>query len=84
MGGVKRFDVLMQLTDAKATTAECVLASDYDTIITAHQRLEGEVKTMRELLAAWRRMFDGGIASGELGVLRGQTDAALRGNEVTK
>lgn len=41
------------------------------------KRLEGEVANYRELLTAWRRMFDGGIASGELGVLRGQTDAAL-------
>lgn len=36
-----------------------------------------QVDGLRELLTAWRRMFDGGIASGELGVLRGQTDAAL-------
>lgn len=29
------------------------------------------------LLREWRRMFDGGLESGQLGVLRGQTDAAL-------
>jgi len=29
------------------------------------------------LLREWRGMFDGGLASGQLGVLRGQTDAAL-------
>ena len=29
------------------------------------------------LLREWRRMFDGGLESGQLGVLRGHTDAAL-------
>lgn len=36
-----------------------------------------EITKLRELLAAWRRMFDGGICSGPLGTLCGQTDAAL-------
>lgn len=42
-----------------------------------HSEQVEEIARLRELLTAWRRMFDGGIASGELGVLRGQTDAAL-------
>ena len=35
------------------------------------------VEGLRDLLTAWRRMFDAGIGYGDLGVLRGQTDAAL-------
>ena len=37
-----------------------------------------QVERLRDLLTAWRRMFDAGIGYGDLGVLRGQTDAALR------
>ena len=36
-----------------------------------------QVERLRDLLTAWRRMFDAGIGYGDLGVLRGQTDAAL-------
>ena len=36
-----------------------------------------QVEGLRGLLTAWRRMFDAGIGYGDLGVLRGQTDAAL-------
>ena len=36
-----------------------------------------QVEGLRDLLTAWRRMFDAGIGYGDLGVLRGQTDAAL-------
>jgi hypothetical protein len=39
------------------------------------------VEKMRDLLAAWRRMFDGGICSGTLGALCDQTDAALSTNK---
>jgi len=66
------------IADAKHDIA--ALAHENDTLRTANQRLEGEVANYRELLSAWRRMFDGGIATGALGVLRGQTDAALRGS----
>ena len=47
-----------------------VMATDY-------ARLEQECERLRDLLTAWRRMFDAGIGYGDLGVLRGQTDAAL-------
>lgn len=36
-----------------------------------------QAEGLRELLTAWRRMFDGGICSGSLGTLCDQTDSAL-------
>lgn len=73
-----------QLTDKSATT--------YDPEVAKRWRAKGwpvtplythpadqvaEIAKLRELLTAWRRMFDGGICSGPLGTLCDQTDAAL-------
>lgn len=71
-------DDTLRTANQRLELAAQVSAQDANDAERKCQRLEGEVKTMRELLTAWRRMFDGGIASGELGVLRGQTDAVLR------
>lgn len=40
-------------------------------------QLSQRIGELERLLREWRRMFDGGLASGQLGVLRGQTDATL-------
>lgn len=39
--------------------------------------LHTQLDRANALLREWRRMFDGGIADGTLGILRGQTDAHL-------
>ena len=69
----------METNDHRAHTERAGYPTRDLCVISApsHGEQVEEIARLRELLTAWRRMFDGGIASGELGVLRGQTDAAL-------
>ena len=73
---------LVRLSDAQAIID--VLREDRDShqracirAMEEHDQQARRIGELEGLLREWRRMFDGGLESGQLGVLRGQTDAAL-------
>ena len=55
--------------------------AEYNEAISCYQSERDQqaqrIGELEGLLREWRRMFDGGLESGQLGVLRGHTDAAL-------
>lgn len=80
MSGVKRFrgDLCVQ-------PVECVLASDYDTLRTANQRLEGEVARLREALQGWLNLFPKqGVSGGPITIQKELTNSVLLSGDVSK
>lgn len=79
-------DELMPISAAdfmQAGWVKVVKAEDYDTLRTANQRLEGEVKRLREALnTAMNSMLDSGYRSGSVVIQKCKAALAGDGGEV--